>query len=170
MLLGISLLLAYGCLGAITAKPQPAASEPAKKLTLQEAKQRAILADQSINKVLPAEFSDFIGWEGYSFVFFGVQDCKYCIKATPRWLQLQTNIPTSPLKHTALKMGKVDCTNELQWCQAPGRADGYPTILLYGPGGKVLGEYGGEHQAKYMGEWVFSTIANAEASHDNRDL
>ncbi|KAI8906338.1 thioredoxin-like protein [Gorgonomyces haynaldii] len=117
----------------------------------------------SIQFIKPSEFKEFVS-SGTRFVFFGATWCKYCKRLSPRWLRLQESIKkSSKMQSYDLKLAKLDCTEEHEFCEMHG-APAYPTLMLY-HNGRFEEEYTGDHQTKQMGDYLLQKLETLAPAH-----
>ncbi|TPX64725.1 hypothetical protein SpCBS45565_g05675 [Spizellomyces sp. 'palustris'] len=123
-------------------------SQTTKRISQSELNKLAAQADQNITFIPQTAFTHTI-FDGTWFVFFGATWCKYCKQLSPTWLTLQNRVQE---RIQGFKMGKVDCTDQEDFCEAEG-VDGYPTIRLYN-NGKLIEEYDQEADLKSLYTYV----------------
>jgi protein disulfide-isomerase A6 len=84
------------------------------------------------------------------FVKFFAPWCGHCKRLAPTWDQLGTNMKG------IVNVGKVDCTVEQSLC-AQYKVEGYPTLKLFLPGGKVV-PYNGDRSPRAMADFAIENL------------
>ncbi|KND03075.1 uncharacterized protein SPPG_02140 [Spizellomyces punctatus DAOM BR117] len=123
-------------------------SQTIKHISQSELTKLATQADQNITFIPHTVFKQTIS-DGTWLVFFGARWCKYCKQLSPTWLTIQERVLDAV---QGIKMGKVDCTDQEEFCEEEG-VDGYPTLHLYN-NGKLIEEYDQGHDLKSLYTYV----------------
>ncbi|KAH9395066.1 Thioredoxin domain-containing protein 5 [Tyrophagus putrescentiae] len=112
------------------------------------------------------EDSDSVG--GLFFVHFTAPWSRHCRQMVDDWHRLQKKIAQNRQLRSAVKLARVDCSENERLCNAE-QIDGYPTLILYRKGGKRLGEYEGGRKTDSFLAYLKHHLFHIEDSSDSPD-
>ncbi|KAJ3099078.1 Thioredoxin domain-containing protein 5 [Phlyctochytrium bullatum] len=128
----------------------------ASPLSDEEKKERRLKADEankSIRHIPQADVKDRTR-SGVWLLMFGAVWCPFTQKATPKWLDFQTAFDAKHDKASSTyNIGKVECSENEDFCSSQYKVDGYPTMLLIVDGAireEYLGDEDGEPMLAYF--------------------
>ncbi|TFK75865.1 disulfide isomerase [Pluteus cervinus] len=122
-----------------------------------------LAADSDVISLTTASFEEVVNPESLILVEFFAPWCGHCKALAPAYEEAATS-----LKEKGIKLAKVDCVEEADFCQANG-VQGYPTLKIYKNGSAT--DYTGPRQAdgivSYMVKQSLPAVSEVTAAnHD----